>query len=70
MSTKLTYEGLAVELGQVALQRDTYRDLCGELLSAITEINNVNNQIEIFKILEDVMSKARSILGEKNGTAS
>jgi hypothetical protein len=69
MSTKLTCDALAIELGQVALERDTYRELCEELVGIIKEhINYVDAAIHCdFK---NAIAKAEAILGEKNGTSN
>lgn len=48
-------------------ERDTYRDLCVELVKALT--NHIDQTRPIWESV-DVIVKAESILGEKNGTSN
>lgn len=49
-------------------ERDTYRDLCAELLNEIkTAVVYAENNIGAIDHLKKAITKAESILGEKNG---
>lgn len=52
-------------------ERDTYRDLCAELIEKMREIKMiVNSPLEAYYIASDSITKAEKILGEKNGNAN
>lgn len=70
MSHQMNYDTLAIELGQVALQRDTYRDLCEELVQALNEICGVTDSPKAYKIALLAITKSEAILGGNNGTAN
>lgn len=71
-SVKLTNAGAAIN--KLKHERDTYRELCAELLGAMFKINDINNQIEIGQILEVSIDNTKAILGDKlgdkNGTSN
>lgn len=46
MSHQMSYDTLAIELGQVALQRDTYRNLCEELLKELKTLKRSAEKLE------------------------
>lgn len=69
MSTQLTYDTIAIELGQVALQRDTYRELCAQLLEDMRYIKmTVTSPLDAYYIADEAITKAEKLLGEKNAT--
>ena len=75
MSHQMNYDTLAIELGQVALQRDTYRDMCEELKNRLIAarfmfaIYGINLK-QLGDQINESITKAEAILGEKNGTSN
>lgn len=65
-SVKLTNAGKCIN--ELKQERDTYRDLCAELIRssrAKLEASNFNEHVKANFELEVVIIKAQSILGEK-----
>jgi hypothetical protein len=70
MSHQMNYDTLAIELGQVALQRDTYRDMCEELKTRLIAarfmfaVYGITLQ-QLGDQINETITKAETILGEK-----
>ena len=70
MSHQMNYDALAIELGQVALQRDTYRDMCEELKNRLIAarfmfaVYGITLQ-QLGDQINESITKAEAILGEK-----
>lgn len=58
---------IARDLHLKSRERDTYRDLCAELLQALNEISGLTDSPKAYKIASNAISKAEAILGDKNG---
>lgn len=58
---------IAAELGHRDQLINTYRELCGELVKALS--NHIDQTRPIWESV-DIIVKAESILGEKNGTSN
>lgn len=62
---EMTLSMLEEDRKSLKKERDTYRDLCADLIEKMREIKMiVNGQLEVYYIASDAITKAASILGE------
>ena len=70
MSHQMNYDTIAIKLGQIALERDTYRELCEELKNRLIAarfmfaVYGITLQ-QLGDQINETITKAETILGEK-----
>ena len=70
MSHQMNYDTIAIELGQIALERDTYRELCEELKNRLIAarfmfaVYGITLQ-QLGDQINETITKAETILVEK-----
>lgn len=73
MSSDLSRRQFYSRAQEVLAERDTYRDLCGELLGALNRIHDIaakgnatgTNRALAAEISKNAITKAEAIMGEK-----
>lgn len=65
MTIIVTSDMLMDQIGEIAKERDTYRDLCADLLQALILHQELTRPIDNSSI---AISKAESIIGDSNAT--
>lgn len=71
MTIIVTSDMLVDQMGEIANERDTYRELCGILIEDMKNaIEYQKNGLGSIRFLQASIEQAESILGEKNGTSN